>query len=122
MNCGKSSVFTIDRLELNPPDVIVQGENVTLTLLYTSPVTVTDGTAKTAITFNFLPISPTIVPLCNSVPCPIEPGQHDGSTTYTYPMGYAGKTTTTITWADLMGAELLCIKMTLTTKLKSILW
>ena len=121
VNCGKSPLFTIQTLELSPPDVIVPGENVTLTLLYNSPVTVTDGTVKTAITYSFIPITPTIAPLCDSVPCPIEPGLHDGSTSYPYPLGVSGKTTTTITWADMAAVELLCIKITLTTKLNSIL-
>ena len=81
-NCNTGSVFTITKLAANPPDTVVAGQNVSWTLLYTSPSTVTGGTASSGITFNGIPFTPTVTDLCESIVCPLAAGAHDGSTSF----------------------------------------
>jgi hypothetical protein len=112
-NCAPNSVFQITQLVLSPPDSAKVGENVTLTLLYTSPVEVDSGTITTSVTYNFLPITPTVAPLCDSVPCPIGVGDHDGSSWFLVPSGISGTVVTKIVWTDVNATELLCINIKL---------
>ncbi len=113
-DCTKASVsrFSIQSLSLTPPDQVSPGENVTLSLIYTNPVLVTDGTVTTSVTYNFIPLTPTVEPLCKSVVCPLEPGQHDGGVSYVFPAGLTGSVVTKIVWtvADI---QVLCIQITL---------
>ena len=114
-NCAsasKPSIFTIDSLSQTPSDTITAGENMTLNLIYTSPTTVTGGTVRTSMTYNFLPLTPTVADLCTSVVCPLGPGQHDGGSTYPFPSGISGTLVTQIVWEDENNNQLLCIKST----------
>jgi hypothetical protein len=108
-NCNTGSVFTITKLAADPPDTVVAGQNVTWTLLYTSPATVTGGTASSALTFNGIPFSPEVTDLCDSIVCPLAAGTHDGSSWFIFPSGVSGKIITKVTWADASGNQLLCI-------------
>ena len=108
-NCNTGSVFTITKLAADPPDTVVAGQNVSWTLLYTSPSTVTGGTASSGITFNGIPFTPTVTDLCESIVCPLAAGAHDGSTWFIFPDGVSGKIVTKVTWADAGGNQLLCI-------------
>ena len=108
-NCGSDSVFQITQLILDPPNSVVVGQNVSLTLLYTSPVEVDSGTITTSVTYNFLPLTPTTAPLCSSVPCPIGVGDHDGSSWFLVPTGVRGTVVTKIVWTDVNSTQLLCI-------------
>ena len=115
-NCAsfsKPSIFTIDALSQTPSDTITAGENMTLNLIYTSSTTVTGGTATTSMTYNFLPLTPTVADLCTSVVCPLGPGQHDGGSTYPFPSEISGTLVTQIVWADENNNQLLCIKSTI---------
>jgi len=112
--CTKASAsrFTIQSLSLSPPDQVSPGENVTLGLLYTNPTLVTDGTVTTTVTYNYIPLTPTVEPLCKSVACPLEPGQHDGSASYTFPAGLSGTVVTKIVWT-VENIQVLCLQLTL---------
>jgi len=115
-NCAsasKPSLFTIDALSQTPSDTITAGENMSLNLIYTSPTTVTGGRVTTSMTYNFLPLTPSVADLCTSVVCPLGPGQHDGSSTYPFPSGISGTLITQIIWADENNNQLLCIKSTI---------
>ena len=112
-NCGTSSKFTIQTLSQSPADTIKGGENLTLTLFYTNTETVLSGSATTSITYNFIPLSPTLAPLCESIVCPLEPGIHDGSTSGAFPKGLSGTVKTKIVWKNDAGEELLCISSSL---------
>ena len=110
-DCGVgTSVFKINSVSLTPADP-KPGENVGLNLDYTVPsgVTVTGGQAKYDITYNFLPLSPTIEPLCQDIPCPLGPGTYLNTTYSTWPTGLSGTVNTKITWLDEAGKQLLCI-------------
>jgi type 1 fimbria pilin len=110
-NCGSNSVFQITQLILDPPNTVKSGDNVSLTLLYTSPVEVDSGTITTSVTYNFLPLTPTTAPLCSSVPCPIGVGDHDGSSWFLVPTGVRGTVVTKIVWTDVNSTQLLCISI-----------
>ena len=112
-NCAPNSVFQITQLVLDPPTTVKVGENVTLTLLYTSPVEVDSGTITTSVTYNFLPLTPTTAPLCDSAPCPIGVGDHDGSSWFLVPTGVKGTVVTKIVWTDVNSTQLLCISINL---------
>ena len=110
-NCDQDSVFQITQLGLEPSDTVVAGQNVSLILFYTSPTTVDSGTITTSVTYNFLPLTPTVAPLCDSAPCPIEVGDHDGSSWFVIPSGISGNVVTKIVWADANATQLLCLNM-----------
>jgi len=113
-DCTKDSTsrFIINSLSLSPPDQVSPGENVTLGLIYTNPTLVTDGTVTTSVTYNFIPLTPTVEPLCKSVVCPLEPGQHDGGVSYAFPTGLSGSVVTKIVWT-VSNIQVLCIQITL---------
>jgi len=108
---GNPENFVINSLTLSA-DTVSPGDNVSLGLLYTNPSLVTDGTVTTTVTYNFIPLSPTTEPLCNSVPCPLEPGQHDGSSSIEVPTGISGSVVTKIIWT-VTNIQVLCIQITL---------
>jgi len=113
-SCGKvTDLFTIDSLSQVPPDSIHAGDNFTLTLLYTNNQVVNGGTATTSVTYNFIPLTPTVKPVCESFACPLQPGQHDGSVSSLFPSGLSGTVVTKIVWKDDAGNQLLCISSTL---------
>ena len=112
-DCGPGA-FTITDLSQDPPSTISAGQNVTLTLKYDSFQTVTAGTAKTSLSWNFIPFEPTVEDLCTKIVCPLEPGSHDGSATSTFPSGTTGYIESIVQWFDDLGNLLLCIKSTLT--------
>ena len=114
INCGKNALFTITELGQTPSNSISAGENLTLTLKYTTPIEIDDGIAKTAVTLNYLPFAPTSESLCLNTPCPLFPGyDYDGSVSAPLPSGINGLLITQITWTDLNGKQLLCIKSTI---------
>jgi len=112
-NCGSNPAFTITTLDQSPLTKVTAGQNVSLTLKYTSYTPISAGTVTTAVTYNFIPFQPTVDDLCKSVVCPLAPGDHDGSSSVVTPSGVSGSVATTITWADSNGNQLLCIKSTL---------
>jgi hypothetical protein len=112
-NCGSNPAFTITTLDQSPLTKVSAGQNVSLTLKYTSYAPVSAGTVTTAVTYNFIPFKPTVDDLCKSIACPLAPGDHDGSTSVVTPTGISGTVVSTITWADSNGNQLLCIKSTL---------
>jgi len=114
INCGKNALFTITELGQTPSDSISVGENLTLTLKYTTPVEIDDGIVKTAVTLNYLPFAPSSKSLCLDTPCPLLPDyDYDGSVSAPLPSGINGLLITQITWTDLNGKQLLCIKSTI---------
>ena len=110
-NCGTAAtVFKINSMSLVPVNP-VPGELVTMNLDYTVPegFVVNDGEAKYAITYNFLPLAPTIEPLCQNIPCPLGGGTYQNKTFSTWPSGVSGAVNTKITWTNEVGKQLLCI-------------
>ena len=112
-NCAPTSVFQITQLAIQPSEAVTSGQNVSLDLFYTSPVQVDSGSITTSVKYNFIPLTPTVGPLCASVPCPIEVGDHDGSSWFVVPTGVTGNVVTKIVWTDVNSKELLCLNINL---------
>lgn len=108
-----TSVFTVNAASLVPTDP-TPGQNVTLHLEYTVPpgVTVTGGQSTFAVTYNFIPLSPTVEPLCQDIPCPLGPGSYSNNTVSMWPSGLSGTVVSTLKWQDIDSKQLLCISIT----------
>lgn len=106
------SLFKISDLKLDPASPS-PGQDVALTLSYQVPegVSVSDGTATYDLTFNFIPLTPTVHPLCEDVTCPILPGSHTNTTISKWPEGVTGSFKSKITWRNGGAETLLCMEM-----------
>lgn len=112
-DCGSpTTLFKINAVSLSPIDP-VPGHNVTLHLDYTVPngLVVTDGQASYTVVYNFMPMTPTIEPLCKNIPCPLSAGTYSNDTTSLWPSGISGTLTTTIRWSNQDSKPLLCIRI-----------
>ena len=113
-DCSKGeSLFTLTSMSLTP-DPPVRGQNSTLRLSMNVPEQVTNGTATYTVTYNFLPLRPTVDDLCDTtVPCPIAPGNLDTVSSYPFDNTLSGSLVVRINWNDLTGRSLLCVSMNL---------
>jgi hypothetical protein len=109
-SCG--GLFTITKVSLQPVKVRA-GENVNLTLKYVSPIMITGGTVKNSVTYNFLPLIPMTTDLCRTIQCPLQAGEHDGSSSFTIPTGLSGSLTIKTEWLS-SNDKLLCLSSTVT--------
>lgn len=111
-SAGKS-IFTLNSASVTP-DIPVAGENVYITIFYTVPegMTVTGGTSEYSATYNFLPLSTTIEPLCSDVPCPLRSGQYTNESETMWPSGISGTLSTQMKWFDTDKDLLLCLGVT----------
>jgi hypothetical protein len=112
-DCGVGkSVFKIHSVSITPSDPS-PGDKVALNLDYTVPngVVITSGQTKYDVTYNFLPVYPTIEPLCQNIPCPLGPGRYKNSSTSTWPTGLTGSVAIQLTWTNEVGTQLLCINV-----------
>lgn len=109
---GNQATFRMNELSVRPVNPN-PGDDVILHVQYTVPegVFINDGTATYAIKYNFIPLSPTVEPLCKDLPCPLGPGTYTNETITAWPSGLTGSVSTKITWADEKGALLACISM-----------
>lgn len=107
-----TSLFKISELKLDPASPS-PGQDVALTLSFQVPegVSVSDGTSTYDYTFNFIPLTPTVKPLCEDVTCPILPGSHTNTTHSQWPEGVTGSFKSRITWRNGGGETLLCMEM-----------
>lgn len=111
-DCDPSSIFRPSQLALSP-DPPVPGKPVRLTLIFdnTGPE-ITQGTVSTSISVNYIPFSPSSVPLCENTACPIVPGSNDRSTETIFP-SVTGIIHSKVTWVGPQGESLLCIDSSL---------
>jgi hypothetical protein len=109
-SCSKATaLFKIDALGFWP-DPAVRNENSTISFLYTVPepgITGIGATAVYTVTYNFIPLTPTIEDLCKNIACPILPGTYNLSTSSTFP-DVSGSLVSKIEWKNQDGAQLLC--------------
>ena len=95
------------------PDPPLANQNTTLYLKFNNPGdSIMDGFSTTAVTYNFIPFSPTLEPLCQNTVCPIPNGLTEQSSSSLWPSDISGTVITTITWTDLQKNQLLCMKIT----------
>lgn len=103
------SLFKLTSMSFSP-DPTVPGQNSTLLLSMDVPSEVTNGTATYAYTYNFLPFSPTVDPLCDvTVPCPIQVGTLNTRSSYPISADLSGSLQIKVSWSDLNGNLLMCV-------------
>ena len=107
-----TSIFSVNSMSLDPPNP-APGDRVAFFLDYSVPTstTVTDGTARYEVNYNFIPLSPTIQPLCSNIPCPLGPGRYTNTTYSIWPTGLSGSIRTRMAWLDPSGTMLLCTEI-----------
>jgi len=113
-DCSSGTSLFILNSAVVMPDTPKAGDNVSLTIDYTVPtnMTVTDGTAEFAITYAFIPITPTIEPLCANVACPVVAGRYTNESISVWPSGISGTVTTQMKWYNTGHDLLLCVGIT----------
>ena len=113
-DCSKGeSLFTLTSMILTP-DPPVRGQNSTLRLSMNVPEGVNNGTVTYTVTYNYLPLSPTVDNLCDTtVPCPIAVGNLDTVSSYPFDNTLSGSLVVRINWNDLTGRSLLCVSLNL---------
>ena len=105
-----SSLFKLTSMSFSPDPTVI-GQNSTLLLSMTVPEEINGGTATYATTYNFIPFSPTVDPLCNTIVCPVRTGTLDTKSSYPIPDTLTGSLGIKITWTDDTGRELLCVNI-----------
>ena len=110
--CNEIMLFAVNSVSFNPPTPL-PGEKVALQLNYTVPFgyIATAGTVRYELTYNFLPLAPTVEPLCQNIPCPLSPGTYENSTFADWPKDLVGTLKTKIIWKDILGVQLLCLNI-----------
>ena len=75
-------------------------------------MTIADGTSEYSATYNFLPLTTTVGPLCADVPCPLKSGQYTNESDTMWPSGISGTLSTQMKWFDVDRDLLLCLGVT----------
>jgi hypothetical protein len=118
-DCGVGNQFRLTELAFTP-DAPLSGEMTYLTVKFYNPgESVVAGTVTTSITYNFLPLAPTVESLCVNTACPIVNGLNDRSSSSPWPSGVKGQIDTKIVWAHPNASQLLCIQLVVKAKEKS---
>jgi hypothetical protein len=105
-----TSLFKIEELRFVPENPHV-GENTTLYLAFNNPgLPITDGKTTTSVKYSFIPLTPTVEPLCQNTQCPILTGQTEQASSSLWP-DVTGTVIIRSVWTDLDGNELLCFEI-----------
>jgi hypothetical protein len=106
-NCDTNSIFKVDQItiEYKAPPV-----NSTLSVAYTVPEPIEDGTAKFTCTLNGIPVLNEQKPLCQDTTCPIAVGFHNDSNPFETALT-SGTLSCTTKWLSIDGSTLRCIKI-----------
>lgn len=108
------SLFKLTSMSFSP-DPTVPGQNSTLLLSMSVPqeITVADGpTATYTTTYNFIPFTPTVDPLCDvTVPCPILIGTLDTYSSIPIDASLTGTLQLKIEWKDAKAQQLMCVQI-----------
>ena len=113
-DCGvNTALFMINAMSITPP-VATPGASSQLYLEYVVPAgtTIMGGTTKYEFSFNGIPFTPTVEPLCQNVPCPLGPGLYPNTSKVDWPTGVSGKIKTRMSWLDVDSTLLLCLDTT----------
>lgn len=104
---GRAALLSFD----SQPTLPKAGDNVTLWVAYDLPApAVTGGTATYSVSFNGLPLAPTVDDLCTQTMCPIDVGVHNETSSSIFPSGLSGKVASQIAWRDQNNALLWCVE------------
>jgi len=72
-------------------------------------------TATYAVTYNFIPLTPTVDSLCadqETDKCPLAIGHHHSESYSDFPTGLSGTLVSKITWKHEDGRQILCLSWT----------
>jgi hypothetical protein len=80
---------------------------------------ITGGTSKYTVTYNFIPLSPTVNDLCteikaSNITCPLKQGTFGIQSKGSIPNGLSGSTTIKNEWFNTDNARILCVLFTIT--------
>jgi hypothetical protein len=112
-DCSKATaLFDITSMSFSP-DPPVKGQNSTLLLSMNVPTEVQGGTATYSVTYNFIPLTPTVNNLCTELPlgCPIKQGALDTMSSIPFDGSLSGQITIKIEWKDLQAQQLMCVSI-----------
>ena len=112
-DCSKgTSIFKIISMSFSP-DPPISGQNSTLLLSMNVPTQVSGGTATYSLTYNFIPISPSVEDLCKILPsgCPIIIGKLDTVSNIPFDTSLKGSIGIKINWKDISNNELMCVSI-----------
>jgi len=112
-DCSKgASIFKITSMSFSP-DPPISGQNSTLLLSMNVPTQVSGGTATYSITYNFIPLSPSVEDLCKILPsgCPITAGKLDTVSNIPFDTSLKGSIRININWKDTTNNELMCVSI-----------
>jgi len=112
-DCSKgTSIFKIISMSFSP-DPPISGQNSTLLLSMNVPTQVSGGTATYSLTYNFIPISPSVEDLCKILPggCPIIIGKLDTVSNIPFDTSLKGSIGIKINWKDTTNNELMCVSI-----------
>jgi hypothetical protein len=112
-DCSKStSLFKITSMSFSP-DPPISGQNSTLLLSMNVPTQVSGGTATYSLTYNFIPLSPSVEDLCKVLPsgCPIMAGKLDTVSNIPFDTSLKGSIRININWKDTANNELMCVSI-----------
>lgn len=104
------SAFKVNELYLSPI-ILHGGDPFNLYVNYTVPDIIYSGRVTYATTYNFFPMSPVSMPLCEFTECPIYPGNYANKSTHTWPSGVVDSVHTQMSWFDDNNAILLCMEI-----------
>ena len=111
LDCAPTnSVFKLTSMIFSP-DPVVKGQNATLQLAMNVPQQIDAGTATYAITYNFIPLTPTTENLCNVVNCPISSGTLTTTSSYPIDSSLSGSLQIKINWKDNSSRDLMCVSV-----------
>ena len=112
-NCGTNTDL-IQNLFLSVEPVLPQ---IDYTLYISGDLSkqINDGTSKYDITYNFIPLTPTINDLCteiknSNITCPLNVGYIGLQSKGTVPTGLSGSITIKNQWFDSEGVRILCMQ------------
>lgn len=109
-NCGTSNdIASINSYGLSPVEPIVN-ENITMWIDYTLKKDVYGGLATYEANLNGFPYYDE-QDLCTQTMCPILAGQHNETSTTTFP-DFSGRLITTFAWQDENGDQIWCVRAT----------
>jgi hypothetical protein len=111
VDCSSGSSRFLLNTAIITPTVPKAGDSIKLYIDYTVPpnTNITDGTAEFSITYNYIPFTPTVSPLCANVACPVLSGQYTNETDSVWPSGLSGMISTQMKWYDMDKDLLLCV-------------
>jgi hypothetical protein len=80
---------------------------------------ITGGTSKYIVTYNFIPLTPTVNDLCteinaSNITCPLKQGVFGIKSNGVIPSGLSGSSTIKNEWFNIDNARILCVLFTIT--------